>query len=206
MVVFGNFKLFCMSLLLLFCTIYSNAKSACKCVLNALNVFSFKNCHPPSSYFDMVLYELEKSLCFFLAQWVFSINLFIRSSKLSCRRLLKCDRCSSTDRSEGWPFFAGQLWWSNGSFLSLSYSCLAIKKGLKHFFFVFLHVQRCLSFYPSCIFFLCSCCTLGDTFQSTDYAVLTDLGMLFLLVGKSFDFELASPNSAGIDPYFGCSC
>lgn len=149
---FGNFKLFCMSLLLLFCTISSNArrarenitvlmiccalhKNTYKYILNALNIFSFKNCHPPSSYFDMLLYELEKRLCFFLAQWIFSSNLFMRSSKLSCRRLLKCVRCSSTDRSEGWPFFGGQLWWSNGSLLSLSYSYFVIKEGVKYFFF-----------------------------------------------------------------------
>lgn len=185
------------------CALYKNTY---KYVFNALNVFFFKNCHPPSSYFDMVLYELEKSLCFFLAQWIFSSNLFMRSSKLSCRRLLKCDGCSSTDRSEGWPFFGGQLWWSNGSFLSFSYSCLVIQEGLKYLFFLFMCFQRCLSLYPRCIFFLCSCCTLGDIFQSTGYAVLTDLGMLFLLVGKSIEFELASPNSSGIGPYFGHSC
>lgn len=115
-------------------------KNTCKYVLNALNVFFFKNCHPPSRYFDMFLYELEKSLCFFLAQWIFSSNLFMRSSKLSCRRLLKCDRCSSTDQCEGWPFFGGQLWWSNGSFLSLSYFCLVIKERLKYFFLIYLFI------------------------------------------------------------------
>lgn len=213
-----------MSLLLLFCTISSNAKRArenitvlmiccalhkntCKYILNALNIFFFKNCHPPSSYLDMFLYEFEKRLCFFLAaQWIFSSNLFMRSSKLSCRRLLKCDRCSSTDQSEAWPFFGGQLWWSNGSLLSLSYSYFVIKEGVKYFFFLFLHLQRCLSLYSRWIFFLCSCFTLEDTFKSTDCAVLADLGMVFLLVGKSTEFELAPPNSARIDPYFGCSC
>lgn len=157
---FGNFKLFCMSLLLLFCTISSNAKRArenitvlmiccalhkntCKYILNALNIFLFKNCHPPSSYLDMFLYELEKRLCFFLAaQWIFSSNLFMRSSKLSCRRLLKCDRSSSTDQSEAWPFFGGHLWWSNGSLLSLSYSYFVIKEGVKYFFFLYFCIYR----------------------------------------------------------------
>lgn len=52
-------------------------------------------------------------------------------------------------------------------------------------------------------FFLCSCCTLGDTFRSTGYAVLTDLGILFLLVEKSTESELAPLNSARIDHYLG---
>lgn len=146
----------------------------------------------------------------------------MRCSKLSCRRLLKCDRCSSTDRCEGWPFFGGQLWWSNGSVLSLSYSCLGTEKG--HFlreYWVFLwntelrqqlsYLWNVLSFLKPmdstrwfCIyaftevselvsqvyFFLWSCCTFGDTFKSTGYAVLTDLGMLFLLVGKPTGLRL----------------
>lgn len=82
-----------MSLLLLFCTVYSNAKRArenipvvmrccalyknsCKYVLNALNVSFFKNCHPPSSSFDMFLYELEEICGGFGTMSIFQQSLY----------------------------------------------------------------------------------------------------------------------------------
>lgn len=94
----------------------------------------------------------------FLAQWIFSSHPFRRSCKLSCRRLLKCDRCSSTDRSEGWPFFGGQLWWSNGSVLSLSYSCFMIEKG--HFlkeYWIFPLIEAAVILLVECFIFTQIC-------------------------------------------------
>lgn len=60
----------------------------------------------------------------------------------------------------------------------LCYSCLVIEEGLKYIFYnyAFTEISELVS---QVYFFLCSC-TLGDTFKSAAYAVLINLGVLFL--------------------------
>lgn len=54
-----------------------------------------------------------------------------------------------------------------------------IEERLKYIFYIyaFTEISELVS---QVYFFLCSCCTLGDTFKSTGYAVLINLGVLFL--------------------------
>lgn len=68
-----------------------------------------------------------------------------------------------------------------------------------------MHLHKCLSLSPRCIFFLHSCCILGDTFKNTGYVILIDLVMLFAQVGEATGSEVVSPTYVGIEHYFVCS-